>query len=242
MKYTEKYEVLAHDTEPRGTMRTGAILKYMQETANHQLRDEKPSYYELFDMGLAFVLSRINIKIHKPLYRYDTFESSSWHCQSKGVTFQRCYELTKDGEVYAQANSAWGLVNIEDKSIKKVDEIDLDKYTKDEAYEPINKLRFKIPNDANLQLVGKKTVMYSEIDVNMHMNNRHYPYMICNYLPDVQNLFVTEMGISFLSEAPYGCELEVWRSDLCDGYYYFRTINDGKVNIEAKVKVEPFVG
>lgn len=241
MKYTENYEVLAHDAEPRGTIRPGAVLKYMQETANHQLRDEKPSYYDLFDMGLAFVLSRINIKIHKPLHRYERFESSSWHCPSKGVTFQRCYELTRNGEVFAQANSAWALVNINDKSIKKVGDVETEKYTMDEPYESINKLRFKIPNDANLKPVGKKTVMYSEIDVNMHMNNRHYPNMICDFLPNPEGLFVTEIGISFLSEAPLGRELEVLRSELCDGYYYFRTLNGDKVNIEAKVKVEPYL-
>lgn len=238
MKYTEKYEVLAHDSEPRGTIRCGAVLKYMQETANHQLRDEKPSYYELLDKGFAFILSRIDIKFLKPLNRYEHFESSSWHCPSKGVTFQRCYELTRNGEVCVQANSAWALVGTNDGTIVKVGDVETDKYTTDEPTEPLNKLRFRIPKDTELKLVGTKKIMYSEIDVNTHMNNTHYPDMLCDFLPNPWELFVTEMGISFLSEAPLDCELEIWRSDLTeDGYYYFRTKNGDKVNIEAKVKV-----
>ena len=47
MKYTENYQVMAHDAEPKGIMRFGGYLKYMQETANHQLRDQEQSYYDL---------------------------------------------------------------------------------------------------------------------------------------------------------------------------------------------------
>lgn len=241
MKYREKYQMLAHDAEPRGTMRNGAYLKYMQETANHQLRDEKPSYYELFDSGLAFILSRINIKVFKPLYRYDKFESLSWHCPSKGVMFQRCYEIRKGDELCAQANSVWALVGVEDGSIKKVGDFDTDKYTTDEALDTVQSLRFRIPKNTDMQLVGKKRVMYSEVDVNMHLNNRFYPDFICDFMENIENIFVTEMSISFLSEAPIGCELEVYRSNLCDdGCYYFRTMNGDKVNIEAMVKVVPY--
>lgn len=241
MKYKENYNVLAHDSEPRGTMRNGAYLKYMQETANHQLRDEKPSYYELFDSGFAFILSRINIKIFKPLYRYDSFESLSWHCPSKGVMFQRCYELRKDNELFACANSVWALVCVEDGSIKKVGDFDTDKYTTDKALDTVQSLRFRIPKNVDMKFVGTKRVMYSEVDVNMHLNNRFYPDFICDFMENIDDLFVTEMSISFISEAPLGCELEVYRSNVQeDGCYYFRTMNGDKVNIEAMVRAVPY--
>ena len=204
MKFKQCYSVYAHDADSRGIMRSGAYTKYMQEAANQQLRYEKPSYYELFDSGLAFILSRIHIKIYKPLRRYDDFESLTWCCPSKGVVFQRCYEIKKDNEVYAQANSAWALI---------------------------------LP----LSLVGKKRVMYSEIDCNMHLNNRFYSDIICDCIDNIENLFVTEISISFVSEAPYGCELEIYRSEPDEtGRIYFRTKVGDKTNIEAFVRVMPF--
>ena len=240
MKFKQNYEVYAHDADSKGIMRNGAYLKYMQETANQQLRLEKPSYYELFDMGLAFILSRIHIKMYKPLKRYDDFESLSWCCESKGVVFQRCYEIKKDGVLYAQANSAWALIGVEDGSIKKVSDCDMSKYSTDEPIDTLQSLRFRIPKDTTLTLVGKKRVMYSEVDVNMHLNNRFYPDLICDFIDNIENLFVTEINISFISEAPYRFEIEVYRSEPDEnGLIYFRTKVEDKTNIEAFVKTVP---
>ena len=171
MKYTENYQVMAHDAEPKGIMRFGGYLKYMQETANHQLRDQEQSYYDLFNSGYAFVLTRFKMKVLEPLNRYDKFESISWYCPSKGVMFQRCYEIRKEGRVCAQANSVWALVGINDGKLIKVEDYNTLNYTAEEALAPVNDLRFRIPQDAELILAGEKTVMYSEVDVNMHMNN-----------------------------------------------------------------------
>ncbi|MBQ1517005.1 MAG: hypothetical protein IIZ46_02220 [Clostridia bacterium] len=237
MKYTENYQVMAHDAEPKGIMRFGGYLKYMQETANHQLRDQEQSYYDLFNSGYAFVLTRFKMKVLEPLNRYDKFESISWYCPSKGVMFQRCYEIRKEGRVCAQANSVWALVGINDGKLIKVEDYNTLNYTAEEALAPVNDLRFRIPQDAELILAGEKTVMYSEVDVNMHMNNRFYPDVICDYIPDIKNLTVTEMSISFVSEAHLGCTLKVYRSDVCsDGYMYFKTMNGDKVNVEARAK------
>lgn len=241
MKFKQCYSVYAHDADSRGIMRSGAYTKYMQEAANQQLRYEKPSYYELFDSGLAFILSRMHIKIYKPLRRYDDFESLTWCCPSKGVVFQRCYEIKKDNEVYAQANSAWALIGTADGSIKKVGDYDTGKYSTDEATDTVQSLRFRIPKELPLSLVGKKRVMYSEIDCNMHLNNRFYSDIICDCIDNIENLFVTEISISFVSEAPYGCELEIYRSEPDEtGRIYFRTKVGDKTNIEAFVRVMPF--
>lgn len=238
MKYTENYEVMAHDSEPKGIMRFGGYLKYMQETANHQLRDQNQSYYELFESGYAFVLTRIKMQVFEPLKRYDKFESISWYCPSKGVMFQRCYEIRKEGRICAQANSVWALVGVNDGKIKRVDEYDALNDLAEPALAPVNDLRFRIPNDAEFILAGEKTVMYSEVDVNMHMNNRFYPDVICDFIPDIQNVCATEMSISYLSEAHLGCTLKVYRSEVCsDGYMYFKTMNGEKINIQAKVKL-----
>lgn len=240
MKFKQNYSVYAHDADSRGIMRSGAYTKYMQEAANQQLRYEKPSYYELFDSGLAFILSRIHIKIFKPLRRYDDFESLTWCCPSKGVVFQRCYEIRKNDEVYAEANSAWALIGTDDGSIKKVGDYDTSKYSTDEPNDTVQSLRFRIPKGLELRSAAKKRVLYSEVDCNMHLNNRFYPDVICDCIENIEELFVTEIGISFISEAPLGCEMEIFRSEPDEnGLIYFRTKVGEKTNIEAFVKVKP---
>ncbi len=241
MKFIQNYSVYAHDADSRGIMRSGAYTKYMQEAANQQLRYEKPSYYELFDSGLAFILSRIHIKIFKPLLRYDDFESLTWCCPSKGVVFQRCYEIRKGNELYAQANSAWALIGTADGSIKKVGDYDTSKYSTDEPLDTVQSLRFRIPKELPLEHIGKKRVLYSEVDCNMHLNNRFYPDVICDCIDGIENLFVTEINISFISEAPMGSEMDIYSSKPDEnGLIYFRTKIGEKTNIEAFVRVTPY--
>ena len=69
MKFSMSYQTTWHDTDLCRRVRPSQILVYMQETSNRhmascgmtldQLRDEK---------GLAFILSRISIAYHRPLY------------------------------------------------------------------------------------------------------------------------------------------------------------------------------
>ena len=48
MKYSEHYEVTCHDVDQNNHIKPTNLVRYMQETANHQMRDRKPSYYDLF--------------------------------------------------------------------------------------------------------------------------------------------------------------------------------------------------
>ncbi len=59
MRYTEKYKVTSHDVDVNNNMKPSLVLRYMQETANHQMRDRKPSYYDLFFAGKSFIITRI---------------------------------------------------------------------------------------------------------------------------------------------------------------------------------------
>jgi acyl-ACP thioesterase len=70
------------------------------------------------------------------------------------------------------------------------------------------------------------------------MNNTRYADMLWNFLPGHETKRITSLDISYLNEAPLGCELEVYGGDSADGEgYVFRTVRkeDGKVNVLAKI-------
>lgn len=237
MKWSEKYRINTHDCDPTGFVRASLILRYMQETANMQMKHLGPSNEELREQGKAFLLSRINMSLYHPLFAGDEIEAFSWGCESRGVSFNRCYQIRRGGEVIAEAASVWGLVGIEDHKLYKIEDIKFG-FDVDEPLELDSPRRVHIPRELNLSLVGERTIVYSDLDGNNHMNNTNYPDMLCDFIPVMVGRRVISLGISFAHEARLGDILKVYMAE-SDGEYYFRTIrSDGQVNVEAIMMLE----
>lgn len=239
MYYSENFEISAHDTDPNGLVRPSVILRYLQESANHQMRDQLPSYRDLFERGLSFILSRIQIEKYSELHDYDKITVQTWGADtSRRVRCVRCYRMLRGEEVIAEATGLWAIVDIKTKKLVNVEDVDLSNYSRGEQLPNISTKYF--PPKGELAKVGVHTIGYSEIDCNMHMNNTNYPDMLVNYLPEVEKSTVCSMSLSFFSEAPYRECIEILRTepiDNADGTKtcWFRTLkSDAAVNMEAR--------
>ena len=237
MKWSEHYRVNTHDCDFSGFVRASLIQRYMQETANMQMKNEGPSNEELRERDMAFLLSRINVSIYSPLFAGDEIDVTSWGCESRGVSYNRCYQIRRDGDIIAEASSVWGLIGISDHRIIRVGEVEMG-FGIDEPLE-LDSKRVRIPRDLNLSLVGERLVAYSDVDANHHMNNTNYPDMFCDFISDMEGRRVITMSISYAHEAPLGELLKVYTA-YSDGVYYFRTVrsSDGLVNAEANIMLE----
>lgn len=237
MKWTGNYIVNANDIDMNFVVTVSNIFRYMQDAANCQMEQDGPSYRELFNRDLAFVVSRFNISLYAPLHSHDRIEVQSWACESRGVTFNRCYRILRDGDIIAEAVSMWALAGVHDRKLHRVNEFDLN-YGTDAMLELDMPARMKIPDDVNLGLVGERTVEYADTDMNGHMNNTKYPDMICGFIGGMKGQRVISMALSFVSEAPLGETLKIYHGT-SDGVHYIRTLReDGKVNIEAEIITE----
>jgi len=238
MQWTGEYKVNANDVDHNGVLSISNMLRYMQDAANYAMEKDGPSYNELFDKGYSFILSRIRLSSYKPIYSHEVLEVQTWACESRGVQFNRCYRILRDGIIVAEAVSVWALLGINDRKLHRVSEFDFG-YRMDEMIELDLPARFRIPEDVSMHLVGEKTVEYADIDLNGHMNNTKYPDMICGYIEDgMKDQRIISMGISFVSEAPYRDTLKVY-AGASDGVHYVRTTRgNGSVNIEAEMITE----
>lgn len=237
MKWIEHYKLGAAETDINSIASVSAVLRYMQDSSNSQMKAMKPSYEELFDKGLSFVLSRITISLYSTLKAHDSFEGETWASPSKGVTFNRCYRLTKDGSIVAEAVSAWALLNVNERKLCRVTDVELG-YGEEPLLELDMPSRFRIPSDVQLTLVGERMVEYADCDLNGHMNNTRYPDILCSYTASMKGRRPSKMSLSFVSEAPLGESIKIY-SGVLDDVYYVRTVReDGKVNVEAEIYLE----
>ena len=91
-----------------------------------------------------------------------------------------------------------------------------------------------------MEVVGTRSIVYSDLDFNRHMNNTRYPDMICDFLPSMDGRWVTALSLSYLREAAFGDTLTVSRATAEGGgeRYLIRTTRpDGAVCLEALVEL-----
>ena len=242
MRFKEEYEVTSHDIDVNNNIKPSFLIRYMQETANHQMRDRKPTYLDFFNNDKSFIVTRMTVEIFKQLHQYEHIEVETWSCPPKGATLIRCYEIRRGEEVIARAYSTWTVVEMSTGRLCKTAEIDLSSYEQEEALKMNLPTRVKLPKNIDYEKVGEKEILYSECDMNLHMNNTNYPDMLWNHIPDIRNKKVTSVNLRFMREAALGAQLELFRGkspepvaedkNAEETYYFVSRIGDD-VNVEA---------
>ncbi|MBO5212038.1 MAG: hypothetical protein J6B60_00685 [Clostridia bacterium] len=238
MRWNEKYDVKFHETDANEIVSVSQTFKYIQETAMRQMKGIDQSYESLFEHKKAFILSAIRLEMYSPIYAYEKIDAYTWASEGRGFTYPRYYEIQRNGEVVCRATSNWALVDTETKKLLPMGSIDTSKYPMDEPVKTEHTARIRIPAALPLALVGEYTVRYSDIDLNGHMNNTNYANFLCDYIPNIEKIRITSIGISFLNEAKYKDTLKVYLARV-DSKYYVRTVrSDGNVNVEAEIVFE----
>ena len=235
MKFSQKYTTTWHDTDANRRVRLTQLLVYMQETSNFHLKSIGCDLDELRDeKGLAFLLSKIRLAIYSPLYAYEDISVSTWTCESRGYAFSRFYEIRRGEELIASADTTWALISLTDKQLCKVDSIDLG-FEHEPPTDIGIPMRFRVPKTEEMDTLGIRPIVYSDLDYNMHMNNTRYADMLCDFMSyeDIPN--IKGISLSYLREAAFGDNISVHcRKE--ESKYSFRTIkDDGSVCLEAEI-------
>ena len=239
MRYSEGYQTRWHDTDSERRVRPSQLLVYMQETSNQHVSSLGTSLDELRDQKhLGFILSKLRLAIHKPLSAFEEIRVETWTNPARGFSAGRSFRILRGDEVIAEADSTWALIGTEDLRLHKPEEAGY--AFEDEAPVALDlPSRIRIPADCTLEPVAERTIVYSDLDYNMHMNNTRYPDMLCDYLPIGEVPAIRGFCLSYLREASYGDKLTVLRGKK-DGVWYFRTVGgEGNVCLEAMLLSDP---
>ena len=241
MYYSAHYRTKWHDTDGDGILRPSALLVYMQETANIQCREYGMDLNDLHHIeGKGFLLSRMMVKILAPLHAYEDIEVRTWCIDNKGYNFIRCFAVYRGDEQMALAVSHWALLDVTEKKMIRTTDFRRDFPYGEMPDETLRPPRVRIPAATDMEIVGARTIVYSDLDFNRHMNNTRYPDMICDFLPSMEGRRVTSLSLSYLREAAFGDTLAVSRAPMegeGEGYLIRTTRPDGAVCLEALVEL-----
>lgn len=239
LKYSNCYTVKWHDTDANRRVRPSQLLVYMQETANRHLHDANMDLDRLRDeRGLGFLLSRVSVCIYRQLHAYDEIEVQTWICDGKGLSFNRCFRVLRGDEIVAEAFTVWALMDITNQKLMRQEQFEYP-FAGEEPISLSLPIRFHVPTADEMQKVGERKIVYSDLDYNGHMNNTHYPDMLCDFTDGILSREMVGFTLSYLHEAAFGKTLSVYRMDVGDEHL-FRTVDDeGNTCLEAKLFTNP---
>lgn len=100
-----------NETDRMGVLHHAQYLVYFELGRIEILRKRGLSYRELEDQGYLMVINRLEVKYKRPAMFDDLVRLLTWVERVTTVSVEHAYELTRDGELLAQATSTLVCIN-----------------------------------------------------------------------------------------------------------------------------------
>jgi acyl-ACP thioesterase len=188
-------------------LKLSALLGMFQEAA-------EPASVELgfgFDVmrdrfNAAWILTRIRVDVKKPAVWRDEIEIETWNRRHSRVTFERDF-IARDahGETVAAAVTSWVVLDVDTRAMKTASDFGFDVPDFDMP-RAIDCRLGRIRSPVELTPVYTRTVGYSDIDVNGHVNNARYVDFAMDCIPVERHRArrVNSVEIGYVNEARAG--------------------------------------
>lgn len=228
MSITINMRVESYDVQPNGNIKISSLLKMLQKAAGDDANSTPLNYFDLCDAGIAFVLTKMTLRIIDDIKLYDELVIVSHPRKVRGASFPRDFIVYSNSNVVARARSIWVLLDLNKRTILRpsaVESIGSIPPSDDDNFE-IQDVR-RIIDDNSLSRTDVRRVDYSLLDMNNHLNNTYYSDFIFNCIPF--DFHFSDKGmyiqINYKAEARFNDVLEIKYDSLDNGSYDFVALN-----------------
>ena len=242
--YKKKYHIELSDVDFSKKLKLSSLFSYLQDVASHHVEQLGIGVNALRDkFGVAWILLRLRIDIKRlPMWNEDIY-IETWHHETRKLDFERDFIIyDSNGERIISAVSTWVIIDVESRSIKRTEVLNF-------QYEEVKERAIdcklgRLKSFNNEEVVYKKTVGYSDIDFNGHINNSKYVdfAMDCFPLDKHTEYRVTSVEVNYVNEALPGETIILIKdnSKLEEGLLYLEGVNekDEKAIFKSLVEVE----
>ena len=213
----KKITVASFDVFPNSTMKPSALQQYMQQLAREDCDAMGYTYMMMREVNMVFVLTKLGLKMNKPVFAYDELTVKTYQNRVSGITWEREFEFYRDGEEVIHATTQWVVVKYDTRQIVRPRDFPGDIVSAELECNTISLPRAF--DTAELDFVGDRVVRLSDLDENDHLNNCVYSAISLDALPfDRKANFVSELYIIFRQEARLGDVLRLSAAEKETGF------------------------
>ena len=210
MKHTLKkgYITSWGDFLMNGEISPTAVMKIFEDLATIHAEQLGFGWEAMKKRNQVFVLSRQKVIFKKPINQTGEITGITWPTDANGKRIaERNYQIQINNEVSAESISKWCLIDIEKRSICKIEDITAEKLRADSV--EVGEFK-RVAFDESFKKVFTYTVRNSGIDINQHLNNKRFLEIA---LDAVELRSIKEFEIIFNKECFLGDEIEVWTNE-----------------------------
>lgn len=218
------FTVASFDVYPNSTLKPSALQRYMQQLAREDCDGMGFTYKVMREVNMVFVLTKLGINIEKPIYAYDEITVKTYQNRISGITWEREFEIYRNGEEVIHATTQWVVVKFDTRQLVRPKDFPCQINSLDKECNTIPLPRSIDCSDA--KEVGNRVVRLSDLDENDHLNNCVYSDIAMDIIPyNRENDFVNEVKIIFRQEARIN---DILKLSLCEkeGTYNLSAYNE----------------
>ena len=234
--------VAAVQTDFLRQWRPSAMLDTLQEAAAEHAQLLSASTYQLMEMGLSWVIIRMQVEILRPISLWERVTVRTWPKGISGPFCLRDYEvIDAAGERVIRATSCWLVVDAERHRPLRPGQVAAH-MPENAGLSAIDQMpgKLRIPADA-LRPAGEHRVCYTDVDVNCHANNVRYLDWMCDAfdLDFFRRHALTGFQINYVKEVLPGQRVALWADTRADGVSLLQGRQGDQVMFEAKLTWQP---
>lgn len=241
--YKKQYTVQVSDIDFRQQLKLSSLFGYLQDMATEhaiKLGVGRSSIQNKHEVIWVLIRVRVDIIRYPKLKEEITIET--WPDQPNKIEFDRNFFIyDSNNNIIAKAVTTWVIIDFNTRKLKRSSLIEVN-FPESGREKAINCELGKIKSKGNLNINYKKTVGYSDIDINEHLNNAKYIdyIMDCFSLENHKKYFVKSIEVNYIREALPG-ETIVLQTDLTDiegNIVYIEGLNEETDKTVFKSQIE----
>ena len=179
---TESFRIYSYQTDMNARLRPGALLEIMQEMAGAHAETLGIGRQMLLEKNLVWVLTRLEVRMDRWPAHGETLQVETFPMPNRRVFFPR-YFIFRDaaGNQIGCAGSLWVLLDVTERKMARPDIVVPFMPDNSDLTAPMGMPATvaECPGDAFEAL---HTPVYTDLDMNGHVNNTRYLDWCCNAL------------------------------------------------------------
>jgi medium-chain acyl-[acyl-carrier-protein] hydrolase len=244
--YKKNYHVDYGDSDYYKRLKLSALFNYLQDIASLHSENTNLGIEKLQnDLGVAWVMIRIMLDIKRMPVCNENIVVETWPLQPKKMEIERDFVVSDtDGSVLVSAVSNWVVLDMEKREIQKMENVVAPENYVFIEKKAIDRRMGRLKAAGQLYPVFKKSVGYSDIDINGHVNNSKYIDFIadCFSLEEHEKHSVKSIQVNYISEALAGDTISLYKDasgmDSENKIVYIEGIDEAADKVYFKASIE----
>jgi len=234
------FKITSADTDMEARLRPGALFSFLAHSAYLSADNLGFGYQHLKEHNLFWVLSRLEIHIHRPLLWNEVVEIETWPKDIEGILYIRDFNVRdREGEVVVQAGTSWLAIDRQSHRPRRKESFDSDLFSRLHNKTALSESSAKLPELPEGDCF-RVHATYFDIDLNKHVTSSRYIDWMMDTL-DIEyhrKHYPDKISVNYVKETMAGKEMDILRQEKGTGDFYFtgRHADNQKVSFKGRIQ------